>query len=119
MKMLDPGSVVREGEFATASNSAGIPTAVQNIYNRALSGQRLTDGQRKTFAGQAEKLANAAAVREQEVRSGLSAVAKNYGLNAANIFGAGVTSAQDWTGDKGDGKPKQDKTQSGVPVREW
>ena len=28
MKMLDPGSVVREGEFATAQNAAGVPVGV-------------------------------------------------------------------------------------------
>jgi len=29
MKILDPGSVVREGEFATAQNSAGIPERIR------------------------------------------------------------------------------------------
>lgn len=90
MKMLDPGSVVREGEFATASNSGGIPTAIQNLYNRVLRGERLTPGQRKTFTGQAGKLAEAAGKRESEVRSGLTTVARSYRLNPDNIFGAGV-----------------------------
>jgi len=34
MKILDPGSVVREGEFATAQNSAGIPERIRAKYNR-------------------------------------------------------------------------------------
>ena len=37
MKMLDPGSVVREGEFATAQNAAGVPERVVNQYNRLRS----------------------------------------------------------------------------------
>ncbi len=49
MKLLDPGSTVREGEFATAESAAGVPTRILNAYNRALSGERLADDQRKEF----------------------------------------------------------------------
>lgn len=49
MKILDPGSVVREGEFANAQNTAGIPDRVVNAYNNALRGTRLSDGQRNEF----------------------------------------------------------------------
>lgn len=86
MKMLDPGSVVREGEFATAQNAAGVPQRVMNIYNRILEGERLGDKQRKQFRSQAEGLFKAASKREKEVRSGLEKVISNYGLNAENIF---------------------------------
>jgi len=54
MKLLDPGSVVREGEFATAQNTSGVPDLVMTAYNRVLrDGQRLTPDQRKDFYGQA------------------------------------------------------------------
>ena len=56
MKILDPGSVVREGEFATAANAGGVPDAVKSMYNKALSGQRLTDNVRSDFLGQARNL---------------------------------------------------------------
>lgn len=49
MKILDPGSVVREGEFANAQNTAGIPDRVVNAYNNALRGTRLSDNQRNEF----------------------------------------------------------------------
>ncbi len=49
MRALDPNSVVREGEFATAQNSAGVPEQIQNYYNRALSGERLSTQQRRNF----------------------------------------------------------------------
>ena len=45
MKMLDPGSTVREGEFATAEQTTGIPGMVKNAYNRALAGEFLGDDQ--------------------------------------------------------------------------
>lgn len=41
MKMLDPTSVVREGEFATVQNAGGIPQRVMQAYNQALNGQKL------------------------------------------------------------------------------
>lgn len=86
MKMLDPGSVVREGEFATAQNAAGVPERITNLYNRVISGERLNAGQRKSFKGQADKLFKSAAEQEKVVRDGLSRIAKGYGLNEQNIF---------------------------------
>jgi hypothetical protein len=86
MKMLDPGSVVREGEFATAQNAAGVPERIQNIYNRVISGQRLSPSQRSSFKGQAGKLFETAQTQEGQVRQGIERIAKGYGLNTANIF---------------------------------
>lgn len=56
MKMLDPGSVVREQEFANAQNAAGVPDRIRNQYNRVLNGQRLNPNQRQDFVTQAERL---------------------------------------------------------------
>ena len=53
MKMLDPGSVVREGEFATAQNAAGVPDQIRNTWNKALSGERLNPRQRQQMVGTA------------------------------------------------------------------
>lgn len=86
MKMLDPGSVVREGEFATAQNAAGVPERIQNIYNQVVSGQRLSPSQRQSFKGQAAKLYSTAQTQEAQVRQGIERIAKGYGLNTANIF---------------------------------
>jgi len=86
MKMLDPGSVVREGEFATAQNAAGVPERIMNIYNKLISGERLNASQRNSFKGQAKGLYNSALEGEKTVRSGLERIATGYGLNTANIF---------------------------------
>jgi hypothetical protein len=88
MKMLDPGSTVREGEFSTAQNSGGIPTAIRNIYNQAVAGERLTAEQRASFKSQAEDLFAAAAKSEERARASLMPVIKQYGLDANQIFGA-------------------------------
>ena len=55
MKMLDPGSVVREGEFAVAANSGGIPDRVIAQIQNAQSGQRLSPAVRKDFAETAQR----------------------------------------------------------------
>lgn len=86
MKMLDPGSVVREGEFATAENSGGIPEKIRNIYNKAVNGERLQQSQRSAFKGQAQQLYKSAQQQEQQVRAGIGRIAKGYGLNTDNIF---------------------------------
>jgi len=86
MKMLDPGSVVREGEFATAQNAGGIDAKVYNLYNQLVSGERLKPEQREMFTKQAERLYGQAQTQEATVRSGIERIAKGYGLNTANIF---------------------------------
>lgn len=86
MKMLDPGSVVREGEFATAENAQGVPDRILNIYNRVRTGERLSPSQRSSFKGQAGKLYETAQTQEGQVRQGIERIAKGYGLNTANIF---------------------------------
>jgi len=50
MKTLDPGSTVREGEFATAQNAGGVPDTVLNLYERVQNGQRLNPQQRNRMA---------------------------------------------------------------------
>lgn len=85
MKMLDPGSVVREGEFANAQNTGGIPDRVMNAYNRALKGTRLSDNQRAEFfktAATAMDSYTESYVSQAERYRGL---ADGYGLKADNI----------------------------------
>lgn len=86
MKMLDPGSVVREGEFATAQNAGSVSDRVYNTYNKLLSGERLNPEQRKMFGTQSKKMYVASQKQEEEIRGGMTRIAKNYGLNPENIF---------------------------------
>lgn len=66
MKILDPGSTVREGEFANAQNTAGVQTRFRNLYNQVLNGARLEDDQRQAIRLQAESQFNAS--KEQHKR---------------------------------------------------
>ena len=56
MKILDPASVVREGEFANAQNAGSIPERIRAQYNKTLEGTRLTDSQRDDFVDRANRL---------------------------------------------------------------
>ena len=56
MKMLDPNSSVREGEYANAENAGGVSTKVRMLYNKALDGQFLTPQLRSQFKGEAGRL---------------------------------------------------------------
>jgi hypothetical protein len=58
MKALDPTSVVREGEFATAQNSSGVDDKISNVYNKLLRGEILTADQVKQFVVTSKNLAN-------------------------------------------------------------
>jgi hypothetical protein len=66
MKMLDPASTVREGEYASAQNTTGIPGQVLNFYNKAKTGNFLTPQQRKDFLAQAKQRADLA---QQQITS--------------------------------------------------
>jgi hypothetical protein len=53
MKMLDPNSTVMQGEYASASNTSGVPDRVRNTYNAVIEGAGLTPAQRQAFLTQA------------------------------------------------------------------
>lgn len=59
MKILDPGSVVREGEFATAQQATGVPGKIVNFYNQVVDGTRLSPTQRQDFLNQSRNAARA------------------------------------------------------------
>jgi hypothetical protein len=87
MKMLDPGSVVREGEFATAAEAEGVPGRILNTYNRLLTGERLTPKQRKDFASQAGKLFGSAKKGAKRVVDQRLSIGKRFGLTRQDVFG--------------------------------
>ena len=85
--MLDPGSVVREGEFATAQNAGGVDSSIRNWYNKLINGERLQPEQRTMFSSRAEKLFSTAAKKNAERKQGIIRVGKEYGIKESDIFG--------------------------------
>lgn len=86
MKLLDPGSTVREGEFATAQNSASVPQRVVSLYNRIVDGQRLSGPQREDFLARAESLFGAAQGEAQKTADAFERIATNAGVNVNNVL---------------------------------
>lgn len=80
MKMLDPTSVVREGEFATAEQAGGIPDTVVNLYNKAWSGERLTPQQREQFVRAAEAQYGNTVKNLEAVNTRYGGLANEYGV---------------------------------------
>jgi|GEM_PF-2714529 len=68
MKMLDPNSVVRETEYATAENARGVPEWIRATYNKIIDGTRLTASQRADFVSQAYAQVQSAANMQRERR---------------------------------------------------
>jgi hypothetical protein len=60
MKLLDPGSVVRESELAIAMQASGRMDRLQNYFNNFMTGQKLTPTQRDDFKSLANELYAAA-----------------------------------------------------------
>ncbi len=56
MKVLDPGSTVREGEFLTAQQSASFGQRVNAAWNKVVKGTRLDDDQRADFLDRGRRL---------------------------------------------------------------
>lgn len=86
MKMLDPGSTVREGEFATAQTAANVPEQVLGLYNRAVSGQRLTASQRTDFFNQSKGIFRNQLQRQVTREQEFSRLAQSFRFPAEQVI---------------------------------
>lgn len=85
MKMLDPGSTVREGEFATAANSTNVPNIVRGLYNRITEGTRLSTDQRADFVDRSNKLFTAQNAQHSQRIDVFGQLATSAGVNPENV----------------------------------
>jgi hypothetical protein len=85
MKTLDPTSTVREGEFATAQNAAGIPDALRNAYNRAQTGQRLNPQQRREMINTAARSYISFRDAYNQTAEDFRGYARDYGINPDRV----------------------------------
>ena len=87
MKVLDPGSVVRESEFATAANAAGVPERVRGMWNRAREGTRLSVVQRNDFVDRTQKLMVGVQDLYGQAQERYAGLATSYGFDPQRIAG--------------------------------
>lgn len=100
MKMLDPTSVVREGEFATAQNAAGVPDRIRNAYNKAQSGQLMNPKQRRDMVNAARQVFIAARRTYNERAGEYRGYAADYDVDPERIA-----------------KPDNDRPRRGTPAK--
>ena len=86
MKMLDPNSVVREGEFATAQSAGSVPQTLWSKYNQALTGERLAPEVRQDFVDRANKLYTRASEDFDEVYTRYEDIAKANNLDPSRAL---------------------------------
>ena len=82
MKMLDPGSVVREGEFANAEKAGGVSEQVRTLYNKVVDGERLSPDQRARFRNQALDIFKPEREKYLASRERFQTLSQNAELNA-------------------------------------
>lgn len=86
MKILDPGSVVRESELGLAMEATGKLDLAMNYFNRLQTGEKLTPSQRQDFLQAATALYEAASSRAKPVIQQYSQIARDSGLNADRVI---------------------------------
>jgi hypothetical protein len=88
MKLLDPGSVVRESELAMAMSASGALDRARNYAELRISGKKLTPTQRKDFQQLSDQLFGTATTVYNSKRNELAEQGSAFGLNADRALGA-------------------------------
>ena len=86
MKTLDPGSVVRETEYATAKNAGGVSERVRNIFNNVRDGVILTPKLREDFIKSATTQVQPYIERQIKLDKKYTKRAKDYDLNPERVI---------------------------------
>jgi hypothetical protein len=88
MKILDPGSVVRESELGMAMAASGLEDRVKNYANMVITGQKLTPTQRKDFTDLGQQLYNVSAEQFNVKRNEYASIAERNKLDVDTAVGA-------------------------------
>lgn len=119
MKVLDPTSVVRESEYATAQNSGSVPETVRGQYNKALSGQKISDAVRNDFIKQAKKEYNTKANIQLQLDERYRKIAEKNRLSADEAVISPVLSWEEFNATPIEpGAPKSAPKVPGAPKNE-
>lgn len=110
MKILDPNSVVREGEFLQASEAGGIPSTIVAAYNKALGTGKIDDKVRDDIYSQSKKIYDTTKAQNELDRGFYTDIAKRRGLNVENI----IYNASDSTS-----KPAGTTPTAGISLRDF
>ena len=87
MKILDPGSVVRESELGMAMAASGLMDRATNYADMVIKGTKLTPTQRKDFQALADALMNESTKQYAGKRNEYKGIAERNGLSVEDILG--------------------------------
>ena len=85
MKMLDPGSVVRESEFANAAATGSYRERMKAGMARLLKGERLSEEMRADFFNRAAMLYEPMKTTYTQVHQQFTGLANAYGVNPERV----------------------------------
>lgn len=85
-KFLDPGSVVREGEFDRVVKAQGLEGQARNLSDRILKGQPLDLNTINQINGLAKLYSDAAAAKVQKYANDYTQIAQRRKLNPENVI---------------------------------
>lgn len=88
MKMLDPGSVVRESEFANAASAGAYGDRIQAAVLRVMKGQRLNEDMRNDFYSRAQTLYKKTYDIQMNVANQYRGIAQDYGIDPERVVGS-------------------------------
>lgn len=88
MKLLDPGSVVRESELGMAMAASGLMDRVENFAKNVISGNKLTPTQRADFQRLADALYAESVSQYNGKRKEYEGIALRNGLSVPDVLGA-------------------------------
>jgi hypothetical protein len=98
MKILDPGSVVRESELGMAMAASGLEDRARNYANMIITGQKLTPTQRKDFTDLGQKLYEVSADQFNTKRGEYAGIAQRNKLDVeAAVGGAAPIGQGGWS----------------------
>ena len=90
MKLLDPGSVVRESELGMAMAASGAMDRLTNYASNVMSGNKLTPTQRKDFQTLADALYQESGKQYNAKRSEYQGIAERNCLSVPDVLGTPV-----------------------------
>jgi hypothetical protein len=86
MKLLDPGSTVREGEYATASQATNVPGEIINLYNKAKEGVILNPKQRQDFVTRAGGMYKSQLDQQRKIDTNFADLASQAGIDPKQVL---------------------------------
>ena len=86
MKMLDPGSVVRESEFATGKAAGSLPDYLEAAYKSVASGEKLSSNVRDQITKQADAIYKQAEQDYSSIEGEYRGIAERSNVDPRNVL---------------------------------